>query len=145
MLDNLINLVKEHAGEAIINNPAIPNERNDEAVSEASNGIFEGLKNQLSQGGIEGITSLFNSQNASSNPAVANIGKTVATTLAGKFGIDEGTANGIVDKLLPTVMDKLVSKTNDPNDNSFDLGNIVKSIGGDNLGGIGNMIGGLFK
>lgn len=27
MFDNLLNLVKEHAGGAIVNNPAIPNEK----------------------------------------------------------------------------------------------------------------------
>ena len=27
MLESLMNLVKEHAGEAIVNNPAIPNEK----------------------------------------------------------------------------------------------------------------------
>jgi hypothetical protein len=52
MLDNLLQLVKENASEAIINNPAIPNERNDEAISLASNGIFEGLKDKLSGGGL---------------------------------------------------------------------------------------------
>ena len=33
MLDNLLDLVKQHAGEAIINNPVIPTERNDEAIA----------------------------------------------------------------------------------------------------------------
>ena len=40
-------------------------------------------------------------------------------------------------------MNQLVSKTNDPNDNSFDVKTIVSSLGGANLGGmIGNMFGG---
>ena len=32
MFDQIVTLVKQNAGTAIINNPAIPNERNDEAV-----------------------------------------------------------------------------------------------------------------
>ncbi len=44
MLDQLILLVKEHAGEAIINNPAIPNEKNEAAISETAGGIFDVLK-----------------------------------------------------------------------------------------------------
>ena len=44
MLDQLISLVKEYAGDAIITNPAIPNDRNDEAVGLASNSILDGLK-----------------------------------------------------------------------------------------------------
>ena len=59
MLDNLLNLVKEHAGNAIINNPVIPNEKNDEAISTATNGIMDTLKSQISAGGLDSITSLF--------------------------------------------------------------------------------------
>ena len=32
MLENLLDLVKQQAGEAIVNNPAIPNHQNDEAM-----------------------------------------------------------------------------------------------------------------
>jgi hypothetical protein len=59
-----------------------------------------------------------------------------------KFVLDSGAAKGIVEKLIPVVMEKFVNKTNDPNDNSFDLGDIVKNLGGS--GGIGGMLGGLF-
>ena len=45
MLENLINLVRENAGDAIINNPAIPNERNEEAVQDTSNSIVSSLQN----------------------------------------------------------------------------------------------------
>ena len=55
MLDNLFNLVKQHAGNAIINNPAIPNEQNDEAVQVASTSIFDGLKNAISGGNVNDI------------------------------------------------------------------------------------------
>jgi hypothetical protein len=35
MLENLFNLIKEHSADAVINNPAIPNEKND-AVSQCN-------------------------------------------------------------------------------------------------------------
>ncbi|MFY7706621.1 MAG: hypothetical protein ACOVQ5_00970 [Flavobacteriales bacterium] len=139
MLDNLLQLVKENASEAIINNPAIPNERNDEAISLASNGIFEGLKDKLSGGGLQDI---FSSGNAAQSGATNQISGNVAGQLMEKFGLDNGAAKGIVEKLIPVVMEKFVNKTNDPNDNSFDLGDIVKNLGGS--GGIGGMLGGLF-
>lgn len=37
MLDNLISLVREQAGDAIINNPTVPNERNEEVIAEQAN------------------------------------------------------------------------------------------------------------
>ena len=32
-----VELVKQHAGEAIVNNPAIPNEQNDAVIQETTN------------------------------------------------------------------------------------------------------------
>lgn len=142
MLDNLLNLVKEHAGDAIINNPAIPNERNDEAIQTASSGIFDTLKNQLSSGGLDSIKGLFSDGNLQSNAMVQQISGNVSGELMKKFGLDNGAASGIVQQLIPTVMEKFVNKTNDPNDNSFDMGDILKNLGGQ--GGIGGMIGKLF-
>lgn len=146
MLDNLFQLVKEHAGSAIIDNPSIPNERNDEAVSTAAGGILEGLKAQFSSGGLDGITQLFQGGgNVAGHPAVSNITNGVAGELMSKFGLDQQSAGNIVQQLIPTVMSKLVSKTNDPDDTSFDIGGIVQSLsGGKGLGDIGGMIGNLF-
>ncbi len=139
MFENLLQLVKENASEAIINNPAIPNDRNDEAISLASNGIFEGLKDKLSNGGLQDI---FSNSNPAQSGATNQIAGNVAGQLMEKFGLDNGAAKGIVEKLIPVVMEKFVNKTNDPNDNSFDLGDIMKNLGGS--GGIGGMLGGLF-
>lgn len=147
MLDQLINLVKEHAGDAIINNPAIPNERNDEAVQTASEGIFEGLKNQISNGGLESITGLFQGNGDAKNAVMNAASSNVAQQLMQKFGIDQNQAGGIVQSLIPTVMEKFVNKTNDPNDSSFNASDILQSLtsGKGGLGNIGGMIGNLFK
>lgn len=144
MLDNLLNLVKEHAGDAIINNPAIPNEKNDEAISTATNGIMDTLKNQISGGGLESITSMFSNNNAGTNPLVGQISDNVGGQLMQKFGLDAGAAGSIIQQLVPVVMSKLVSKTNDPNDSSFNMDGILSSIGGGDAGGILNSVKGLF-
>ena len=60
MLENLTELVKQYAGDAIINNPSIPNEKNDEAIAGASGSIFDGLKNAVSSGNLSALTGLFN-------------------------------------------------------------------------------------
>ena len=41
MFDNLLKLVKENAGDAIIKNPVIPNEKNDEAIHATTTSIFD--------------------------------------------------------------------------------------------------------
>jgi hypothetical protein len=148
MFENLLNLVKENAGDAIINNPAIPNEHNNAAIETTSNSIMNTLKQQASGGNMTQLMSMFQggAPNAS-NPVVNNVSSNVTNDLMSKFGLDKGAASGIASKLIPQVMSKFVSKTNDPNDSSFDLNGIMKSIGGGggNLGGIGNMISGFMK
>lgn len=147
MLENLINLVKEHAGDAIINNPAIPNEHNNAAIASTAEGIMDGLKSQISSGGLENITSLFQGGNIAQNPAMSGITQNVTSKLMNQFGLDSGAAGGIVASLLPSVMGSLVKKTNDTNDSSFDLNGIMGALGGGGgalggiLGGIGKMFG----
>jgi uncharacterized protein YidB (DUF937 family) len=144
MLDQLINLVKEHAGEAIINNPVIPNDLNNAAIEETAGGIFEGLKNQISEGGISSITNLLQDGNLMNNPLVGQIGTQVAGQLMSKFGVNEAEAGNIVQKLIPTVMNQFASKTNDPNDSGFTLEGITSSLGGGDLGGLLNSVSGFF-
>lgn len=134
MLDNLFDLVKQQAGEAIINNPAIANERNDDAISSATSSIFDGLKNAAGNGNISDIMSLFNGGgNIANNGILQNIQGGFVGDLMHKFGVDPSTATNIAGTLIPTVLQKFVNKTNDPNDSSFDLQDIISKVGGGNL------------
>lgn len=141
MLDNLQNLVRQHAGDAIINNPAIPNERNEEVVADASSSILSGLKSAAASGNTDSITNLFNggSQAASSSPVTQNIQSGFIQNLISKFGLDHANASQIAAGLIPMVMQKFVHKTNDPGDNSFDLKSVLGGLTGG--GGLGNLLG----
>jgi hypothetical protein len=135
MFDNLLALVQQHAGDAIIKNDAIPNERNDEAVQLASSSIFDTLKNSVSNGNVGDIVNMFSANNTVNNGnAMAGIMQNdLVQNLMHKFGIDANAAGGIAQNLIPTVLSNLVSKTNDPNDSSFNLQDIVSKVGGGNL------------
>lgn len=138
MLENLINLVQEHAGQAIINNPAIPNEKNDAAVQAASDSITGGLQQALSQGGgIQQVLQLFSGQqDIQENPVTKQISGGFVQNLVGQLGIDQQAAGGIAGGLIPDVMKKLVNKTNDPGDSSFDIQGLFNSISGGKTSGI---------
>jgi uncharacterized protein YidB (DUF937 family) len=145
MFDELLNLVKEHAGSAIINNPAVPNEKNDAVCETATNSIIDKMKEMAGSGGIDSITSMFQSgSNVADHPAASNISSGVVNDLMKKFGFDGATASGIVAQLIPTVLSKLTSKTNDPNDKSFDLNSIIGSLTGGSGNSILNTIKGFF-
>lgn len=133
MFENLLKLVQEHAGEAIVNNPAIPNENNNAAIQVAGNGIVDHLQNLASNGGIEKVIGLFNNSE-NKGQEVNAISNNVAEKLMNQFGIDNGAASSIVQNLIPKVMDQFVNKTNDANDKSFDLQDIIGSLTGGNQG-----------
>jgi hypothetical protein len=144
MLEQLINLIKENAGDAIINNPAIPNEQNNDAISETASGIMNTLKGQLAGGNMEAITSLFNSGNLQNNPLVGQITSQVGGQLASKFGLDANTTGTLVAGMIPTIMQQFVHKTNDPNDNSFDMNGIMGALSEQGGAGIMDKLKGMF-
>ena len=133
MLDNLINLVREQAGDSIINNPAVPNAQNEEVIAATGSSITGGLQNMLaSGGGLQNILKLFGGQDQpdSNNPVVQNLSGNVIQQLMSKFGLDQQAASGIAGNTVPDVLKKLISKTNDPNDNSFDIQGIFNHLSG---------------
>jgi len=145
MFDQLLDLVKEHAGSAVIDNPAVPNEQNDAVCETATNSIIDKLKGMVGNGGVDALSGLLGGGNVANHPAMGNITSGVAQDLMKKFGFDNAIAGNIVSQLIPTVMSKLAGKTNDPNDSSFTMDGILQSLaGGSGGGGILGMIKGLF-
>jgi len=139
MLENLLELVKQQAGEAIVNNPAIPNQRNDEAIAEASGSIAGGLQDLFSrQGGLKDIMRMFSGQDqgAATNNITQHLSGGLVQNLMSKFGLDSQSAGNIAGSLIPGVLSNLVSKTNDPNDSSFSIQNIFNSFSGGQTSGM---------
>jgi hypothetical protein len=75
MFEQLFNLVKEQAGAAIIQNPDIPNERNDEAIGEVTNSVTNGLQNALSGGQFKDVLKLLGGQggDVQNNPLASQL------------------------------------------------------------------------
>ncbi len=129
MLENLINLVKEHASDAIVKNPAIPDKDNNSAIETVAGTIFSAIKGQMGSGGLEKVTDFFTGQgDPASKEITRNATTNAAENLAKKFGIPHNQATDAVSKMVPDIMKSLVNKTNDANDPSFDLNSIISSI-----------------
>jgi hypothetical protein len=138
MLEQLIGLVKQYAGDSIVKNPEIPNERNEEAMAEASNTVVGGLQNMLAGGGLQSIMNLFSQGNKEGtsglmqNPIVNMMTGHLMKKLMGKFGLNSGSASNIASSLIPNVINGLISKTKDANDNSIDMNSIIRALTGGN-------------
>jgi len=81
---------------------------------------------------------LFNtpSQQVGNTAAAQQLSGGFVQNLMDKFGLNHGQASGIAGDLIPQVLQKLVHKTNDPNDSSFDLQSIIGNLtGGQGAGG----------
>ncbi|MBN2481734.1 MAG: hypothetical protein JXB19_08345 [Bacteroidales bacterium] len=129
MLENLLKLIQENADEAIIKNPVIPNSKNNAVIKAATTSIFNSLRQEARSGDLEELKQLLqNQKNVDTSPVVKNVSNSVAGDLMKKFSLNKGAAAGIVSMLLPIVMSKLVQKTNDPKDNSFNLDGILGSL-----------------
>lgn len=161
MIDQLIKLVQQNASDEIVNNQAIPNEYNDEAMKDIGNEIYNGFQNEAKQGNVQEIATLFQKEDTaaglSSNSAITSIISNVAAKLGSKFGVSPQIANSIAAGLVPKIVNQFIHKAKDPNDQDFDLQEIVKSFtGNSNIGelagqftggnkNIGDAIGGFFK
>ncbi|MGO4289414.1 hypothetical protein [Chitinophaga sp. RAB17] len=153
MLEQLMDLVREHAQGAVVNNPAVPNEQNEAVIGAATESIASGLQQELASGNTEGVLSLLggNSAASASNPVVSNISNNLVGTLLEKFNIDKGAATQLAATLIPTVLGSLANKTNDPANGSFSLDGILNSLTGGSAQGInlqgilGKLSGGLDK
>lgn len=139
MLDQLINLVKEHAGSGIIDNTDVPNEKNDAVINTTATGIMDHFKNLAGNGGLNNITNLLQQGSNGNGSEVSNMSNNIASTIANQFGLESSKAQGIVQQLIPTVINSLSNKTNDPNDNSFTMEGILGSLTG-SAGGLGGMM-----
>lgn len=153
MLENLFNLIKQQGGEAVINNPAVPNEQNDAVIASATHSVAEELQGTLASGGLQNVLSLFGGGGSAgggssllNNPIVSNIISSFTNKLINNHGIASNQAGGIANSLIPGVISSLISKTNNPGDSSFDINSIIGSLtggvgatqttGGFDLGGI---------
>lgn len=136
MLDQLLNLVKENAQDLIVNNQAIPNQFNDAAIGEAGNAIHDQLSQAVNGGNLQDVLGIFgNSRNLTNNPLVGNIVSQLAGSLGGKFGVDGTQARNIAGKLIPQILGQLTDKTNNPNNSSFNINDIMGHLsGGGNKG-----------
>ena len=139
MLENLFNLIKEQGVDDVINNPGIPNEQNNAVLAEATHSVADGLQGVLAGGGLQNVLSLFSNGNNNTggcisgllnNPIVGNIISSFTNKLTNNHGIPGDQASGIANSLIPNVLSNLVNRTNDPNNNSFDINSLIGSLTG---------------
>lgn len=137
MLDQLIQVVREQAQDAIVNNRDIDDQHNEDAIQEAAKTISGSLQEQLAAGNFKEVMNIFNSKTSNEgNPIIGQITQVFTEQLGSKFHVDKNKAGGIAGSMIPVIIDQLVRKTNDDKDPSIDLNNIFGSLVGKGVEGV---------
>ena len=136
MLDNLINLVRQHAGDGIINNKAIPNEKNDHAVETAGHSIMGTLQSALSGGRLNDVLGYFKGGGKTNHGLVDEATGDYAKNLQTNLGLPPAEAQATAAKVVPQTMNQLANKTANPADSSFNIQDIFNKLSGGKTGGM---------
>jgi len=133
MLEQLMGLIQDHSQDAIVKNPAIPNEHNENAMQTILQSVMGGLQNEAQGGNVGGLMGLLSGQggqggNLMNNPIVAGIAQNAIGGLMEKFGLSNSAAGNVIAQVLPGVLGSMISKTSNPNDSSMDFGGIMGSL-----------------
>lgn len=133
MLEQLMGLIQDHSQDAIVKNPAIPNQHNNDAMQTVLQSVMGGLQNEAQGGNVSGLMGLLSGQSGQggslmNNPIVAGIAQNAIGSLMEKFGLSNSAAGNIIAQVLPGVLSSMISKTSNPNDSSMDFGGIMGSL-----------------
>ena len=141
MLDQILDIVKENAGDLIVNNSDIDNKFNENAISGAAESISKGLQEQLNQGNVKDVLNIFSSKTSNDgNPLIGQLTNMFGSQLGDKFGVQSDKANGIASSLIPVVIEQLVNRVNDKNNSSIDLNSILGGLSGKQGVDFGNLM-----
>ena len=126
-------LIQDHSQDAIVNNPAIPNQNNNDAMQTILQSVMGGLQNEAQGGNVGGLMGLLSGQGGQggslmNNPIVAGIAQNAIGSLMEKFGLSNSAAGNVIAQVLPGVLGSMISKTSNPNDSSMDFGGIMGSL-----------------
>jgi hypothetical protein len=135
MFDQLLQLVREQAGQTLAANPNIPSSHNDALIGETTVSIEQGIQNALANGDLKQVLGLFSGkQDVSSSPVVQQISGNLIDRLKQHFNMDGQSASSLTGSLIPTIMGALVNKSQDSN-SGFSLDGLIGSLTGGQPGG----------
>jgi hypothetical protein len=141
MMDQLFSMIRQSSQEVVEQNPDIPNDQNEAVSNVASESIVGSIQNMMSNGGLEGIMSMFSGNGApdTSHPAMQNVMSDLTGNLTDKLGISSDKASGIAGSIIPMIISKLFSRSG--NGGGFDISSLLGNFTGGNGGGfdLGNI------
>lgn len=146
MLEQLLGIIQQNSQQAVVQNPSVPNEQNNDVIQTLFSSITGGLQENVQSGNVQGLMGLLSGQagtgnNLMSNPIVSSMANNAISSMMQKFGFSNSAAGGIVAAVLPSVISAVIGKVNSPGQGGLDLNGLLGGLmGGSNTAGSGNLI-----
>ncbi|TWJ03433.1 hypothetical protein JN11_00976 [Mucilaginibacter frigoritolerans] len=130
MFEKLFMLVKNNAGTAVIDNPAIPVKYHEAVINDASSSIIEVLKGQMETGRIKELIRYFQFSGIYNNSLVSTIVNKFANKLNNFYGVEPAAAITAANNLITPVMQELVKESKNEQNKDFGLSNLLSKLSG---------------
>lgn len=140
MLDQIAQLVRQYSEDVVVNNDAIPNEKNAEVMAEATRTITSGMQNMMAGGGLQDLIAMFTQQSGQGNglagllrnPMVTMMIGHLISKLTGRLNLSTEQASQVSNQVVPNVLNDLMQRTASqaPENDSFDLNDLIGSLSG---------------
>ena len=111
MFEKLVQLIKNNADKAVINNPQIAEKDREAVMTEASSSIIDVLKKQIESGRLKDLVAFFQLKGIYNNPLVNSMVNKFANRLNTYYNIAPNAAYKVAEELIPSVMVALVQQT----------------------------------
>jgi len=142
MWDQIAQLIQQHTQQAVIDNPAVPNEHNQNVIAEAKNVVTDALSGLAAQGRADEAAEAIQS---AGHPAAQLMQNDFANNIMQKYGINSQAASGIASSLIPTILGAIRGQAGNSG-GGLDIQGLLQSFGGggnlqSTLSGIGTKLG----
>ncbi|RFZ83232.1 hypothetical protein DYU05_13920 [Mucilaginibacter terrenus] len=131
MFSKLYTLVKNNAGEAVINNPAVDAKYHEAVMNDASSTIIEVLKGQMENGKLKELVKYFQFTGIYNSPLISSAVNKFANKLDKFYQISPAQAMEISKALIPPVMQEMIKQSKSEQNKDFALRSILTKLGGD--------------
>ena len=149
MIDQLLDAVKGNIG-SILTEDGFGMDKLDDVLKLSGESVQEGVIGEATSGNLDGVLSLFQgkSEASASNPIVSGIISSMTGKLTSSLGFGQGEAGGLAGKVIPMIVQTLISKFSGSG-NDVSVEGITSFLGGvdsdDLLNKAKGMLGGLFN
>lgn len=137
MVNDLLKLVQQVAGDSIEKDKNIPKDQTKNAIQSITDGVFGGLKQEALGGGLGNIINMFSSKgNNISDSITKTVQASVVNSLMDKIGIKNTAAKSIANQLVPQILALLSKFGGDSKNKDFNAGELLAQLTGGKTKGL---------